>query len=337
MTVKGHTLMNWKDFADQYGPDMALANFANVLEELAGLVGDVPWMGSNKILSHMTTVVEGLPTFARRRLNKGTASSKGTLGKQEDGATIIEGYSTVDELGLALYGNEVAARKQQSRLFAESAVQQFIADFIYGDLADDDEGMNGFFSRPSLSTLGDHCLDAGGTGSDLSSIVLMGWGEGKNYGIHPKNLPAGLRHEDLGKQLIQQDTTVGGTVLPCFVDQWTWAYGYVMEDPRYSCRIANIEPDEVIGVSGFQQLTDYTTNIVMLMSRAIEHIYNIEACNPVFYMPRAIKEGLKVQYLARTTNNVFRFDDVEGRKVMTYENIPIRALDGMTNAEAAVT
>jgi hypothetical protein len=86
-----------------------------------------------------------------------------------------------------------------------------------------------------------------------------------------------------------------------------------------------------------QTLTDYSSNIVFLMGRAIEHIYNIEACRPVFYMPRAIREALRVQYMARTSANVFTFDQVDGRRVMAYEGIPIRALDAMTNAETALT
>lgn len=338
-TVVGQTLLNWKDLKDRMDPNGMPAYVAEVLTETNDFLEDILWKPSNQPLGHTSTVRTGLPAIGRRRLNRGTTSSKSTVTKVEDSLTMIEGFSTVDVKALQLYGGEVSARKSEARAFAESMAQQAADDFIYATVLDSPDEFDGLMTRfNSLSgNISRQVLDAGGTGADLSSIYLVGWGDEKVYGLYPKNTQAGLQHEDWGKQLIQQDDDIGGQKLPAYVDQWSWDYGLCVKDYRFVVRIANIEPSEVLEVTGTQGLADYGTGLPFLLARAMHHIWNINACMPRFYAPRAIIEGLDVQWLARTTDNAFQTEQVDGKQVLSYRNIPIRTMDALTDTESAVT
>ena len=127
-------------------------------------------------------------------------------------------------------------------------------------------------------------------------------------------------------------------MLNAYVDQWCWDAGLVVKDHRYVVRIAEVDATEVLDPAAPpQSLTDYTTNLLFLMAKAMHRIPNLQACRPVFYMPRTVFEGFDVQVLARTTANVFATAQVDGQIVTTYRGIPIKVADQLGYAEGVLT
>ena len=339
MATLGGTVLNWKDLKDRMDPNGMPARIANVLDEAKPILNDIPWMESNQPLGHQSTIQVGLPTVGFKRINYGSVSSKGTVANIQDTMSMIEGFATTDIKALELYGNSNATRMGESRSFAESMAQLAVDTIWYGDVTDSIDEFNGFKVRyDTLSgNVQNSVLDAGASGDDIASVWLIGWGADKVYGLYPKNCMAGLRHKDWGEQLIQQDTDLGGRKLPAFVDQWTWDLGLCVKDWRYVVRIANIDLSDLAGYTGTQASNAYTTNLVFLMKTALRRIPNLASCRPIFYMPRSVAEGLDVQYLARTVENVWATKDVEGKLVDTFYNIPVRIEDALLNTEDEVT
>jgi hypothetical protein len=337
MATLGANTYSFMDMQKRMDPDGMPAQVAEVLSESMPILEDIPWMSSNMPQGHRSAIRTGLPTVYSRRINQGVLSSKSTVNQIEDSLSLLEAHATIDTKLLDIWGNAAATRFSESKAFIEAMGQEATRLLFYGDPTADPAEFQGFMPRYDDITLntGDNIFDAGGTSADLASIWLIGWGADKVFGVYPKNTQAGLQHKDLGVNLIQQDDDLGGRKLEAFVDIFKWDLGLVVKDWRYAVRIASIEPDLVFDPSqSGQGLTDYTTNIMFLMERAIEHIPNLNACRPVFYMPRFIKEGLAVQALARTTPNVFKVDDVDGKKVTSYQGIPIKIVDALTNTES---
>lgn len=341
MAILGGTVLNWKDMVNSLDPNGLPAKAANLLEEAKPILSDFVWKASNQPLGHRSQVVTALPTPGFKRINRGTLSTKGAVTPMEEGLSMIEDFSTVDIKLLELYGNEGAMREEQGRMHVEGMGQLAVDTFWYGDVTDNMDEFNGFTTRyntlATTNPIYKQIFDAGGSGSDLSSLWVLGHGDGKIEALFPKNCMAGLRHQDLGRQLIQQDTDLGGRKLSALVDQWNWDLGLHLGDYRYGVRIANIEPDELVGVTGTQDLADYATNVMYLLLRAKRRFPNLTSVRPRIYMPRYINEGLDVQALARTTPNVYSSVDVDGKSMEAFHGIPFRIEDALTNTETQVT
>ena len=71
------------------------------------------------------------------------------------------------------------------------------------------------------------------------------------------------------------------------------------------------------------------------MAQAVELLPNQSKGKPAFYMNRGTRSVLRRQ-IANTTNVNLNMDDVGGKKVMTFDGIPVRRCDSLTSAEARI-
>jgi hypothetical protein len=338
MATLGDDVLTFADLKKRMDPNGMPAMIAELLMQSNPILDDIPWKASNRPEGNQSTIRTELPTVNLRRLNQGTVSSKSVTNQIEDGMAMIEAWSTTDVKLLKLYGNEAATRMGEAKAFIE-AMGQKVAELIFeGAVADDDREFNGIRSRydDTSGDTSDNILDCGGSGNDMGSIYLVGWGD-TVHGIYPKNTQAGLVHNDHGQQIIQTDDDLGGAKLSAFVDQWSWDCGIVVKDWRNIVRLVNLDVADWQGVTGTEQsIDDYATNAMYLMARAMHRIPNLAAVRPVFYMPRAVFEGFDVQSLARTTANVFESRQVDGKMLTTFRGIPMKICDQLGIAESAI-
>jgi hypothetical protein len=321
-----------------------LARMANILEQSSPIHGDAPMYPSNLPTANVSTVVTGLPTVHRRRYNSGVAASHATTAQITDGMELLEAWSRCDAEAIRVMNGDVAAaRLKQGSFYLEAFSQQVETDYIYGSVADDEREFNGFHVR--YGTLGEsnNVIGCGGTGggSVYSSILLVGWGEGKIYSTFPMNTVGGLQHKDWEAMPISTDPTdsdslMAGGLMEAYTDKWCWNVGLVVEDWRYAVRIANILVSDLQGVTGTQAVS-VTTNIIQKMSQAVEMLPNLGACKPALYMPRSVFIGFKTLALSATLGNVFKTEDVAGSVVTSFQGIPMRICDSMTYTEDEVT
>jgi hypothetical protein len=342
------SLLTLLDIAKREDPDGMPAMIAELLHETNPILDDIPWMEGNLPTGHRSTIRTGLPTVSLRRLNEGVASSKSTTQQIEDGASIVEAWSTTDVRVLKLSKNPARTRLDEAAAFIEAMGQRVARLIFYGDQSADDREFNGFDVRYDDQTgaTGQNILSCDGdAASDNSSIWLVGWGDNKVMGMYPRGTAGGLQHTDHGVMPVyDSNNDIDGAKLSAAQDQWTWDCGLVVKDWRYVARVANITMAELDALSGGQlPLADvtnaiYAEHVLMNMARATHRIPNLQACRPVFYMNRGVFEGLDMQQLASTGANQIRTDSVPGGPPSySFRGIPIRVCDVLDQDEPAVT
>ncbi|MXF24183.1 major capsid protein, partial [Escherichia coli] len=85
----------------------------------------------------------------------------------------------------------------EDRAFIEAMNQAMAQTLFYGDSSVNPQQFMGLSSRYSSLSAGNaqNIIDAGGTGTDNTSIWLVVWGENTVHGIFPKGQKAGIQME----------------------------------------------------------------------------------------------------------------------------------------------
>ncbi|WP_350446075.1 major capsid protein, partial [Escherichia coli] len=151
----------------------------------------------------------------------------------------------------------------------------------------------GLSSRYSSLSAGNaqNIIDAGGTGTDNTSIWLVVWGENTVHGIFPKGQKAGIQMEDKGQVTLED---ANGGKYEGYRTHYKWDNGLALRDWRYVVRIANID------VSNLSEPSS-AANIAKLMVKALHRIPNRGMGRPVFYMNRTVGQALDLQSLEKTS------------------------------------
>lgn len=303
-----------------------------ILNETNEMLDDAVWQEATGVTENITTVRSGLPTATWRRLNYGVQPSKSKTKQVSDTIGMLEAYAEVDKKLADLNGNTEAWRMSENRAFLEAMNQEFQRAVIYGDLVDDPAKIMGLAPRfnthdKTKAENAINVIDAGGTGSKLTSIWLVCWSPNTVYCTYPKGLTAGLQHQDLGE--VTLDDANGGHYQG-YRSHYEWNVGLVVRDWRYVVRIANID------VSTLKNDAASGADLVDFMTDAIELLPNVKIGRPAFYCNRTISAFLRKQI--RNAKNVnLTLDQVAGKKVVSFDGIPVRRVDALEVGETVVS
>lgn len=327
LSANALTLADW---AKRLDPDGKVPTIVELLAQSNEVLMDMVWREGNLPTGHRTTVRTGLPTVAWRMLNQGVTPSKSTTAQIDEQAGMLEAWSEVDKDLAMLNGNTASFRLSEARAFIEAMNQEFVSTLFYGNSGLAPEEFLGLAPRysSSLATNGSNVIKAGGSGSDNTSIWLVAWGEDTVSGIFPKGSKAGLLHEDFGEVTVEMTTGIAGSRMRALQERFQWKGGIAVKDWRYVVRIANIDVSDLAGGT--------PPDLIDLMEQASEILPN-RLGRPVFYMNRGAKRYLRKQ--TRTdvsTGGGLTYDNVNGRPVLTFGDIPIRTIDALLNSEATV-
>ena len=83
------------------------------------------------------------------------------------------------------------------------------------------------------------------------------------------------------------------------------------------------------------QTEDAQKALINLMVGATERIPNLGAGRPVFYLNRKIREALRFGILEKISNNL-TWETVEGKRVLTFDDIVVQRTDALVNNESRV-
>ncbi len=322
--------VTYLDFANRLDPNDKVAAIIEMLNETNEIIDDMVVVEGNLMTGHKTTVRTGLPSATWRLLNYGVQPSKSQTKPVTDTTGMLEAYAEVDKDLADLNGNTAAFRLSEDRAFLEAMNQEMAETLFYGNTAVDPEKFTGLAPRYSAlssdpSEIGYNILDAGGTGSDNTSIWLVVWGPDTIHGIYPKGSVAGFKHTDLGEKTL---TDGSGGLYQGYRTHYQWKLGLTVRDWRYAVRIANIDWNNTITDSS-------APDLVKLMIEAIEMIPNLNMGTPVFYMRREIRTALRNQI--RTDSNVqLTVDTVAGKRVVSFDEVPVKRVDQLLNTEARI-
>lgn len=321
------------EVAKRTDPNGKISAVAELLSQQNALLEDMPFIEGNLPTGHQSSIRTGLPTVYWRLVNQGVQPSKSTTAQIQEQCGMLEAWSEVDVEVANLNGNVNAFRASEATAFIEAMNQEMASTLIYGNHGQDPEEFNGLAIRySSLSaTNAQNIITGSGSGSDNSSIYLVGWGQETVHGIYPKGSKAGLAHEDLGIQTIETAVGIGGGRLRAYQERFVWKCGVNVKDWRYVVRIPNIDISNLVAKSS-------AADLIELMIKATHRIPNMNMCKPVFYMNRSCFQMLDIQRRDDIiAGGGLVYENVDGKRIASFRGIPIKILDALTETEAAVS
>jgi hypothetical protein len=332
MATLGSKFVDLIDVYKEQNPDGTVAEIIEMLAEINPILDDAMAVECNQATKHLHTVRTGLPEVTWGKLYQGIAQSKSTKAQVEDTTGFVEGLSTVDSRLLKLAKNPGMLRLNEASSFLEAMSIEVATRLFYGNTASDPEQFMGFaprFNDKSASN-GNQIIDAGGTGSDNTSIWFTTWGDNQCHLLYPEGTQAGVTREDMGQQRV-----LDGSGNPYYVEEelFCWNIGLAVKDWRYVARIANIDVSNMAG--GSVQLYDF-------MRKAYYQLQNrrVAGGTLAIYCNRDVLETLDALATnAGSSDSFVRLKpmEIEGKEVMTYRGIPIRETDALINTEDQVT
>jgi hypothetical protein len=276
-----------------------------------------------------TTVRTGLPAPTWRKLYGGVQPNKSTTAQVTDNCGMLEAYAEVDKALADLNGNTAAFRLSEDRAQIEGMNQEVAQTIFYGNEGSAPAEFTGLAARYNSKTAqnGDNIIDAGGTGSDNTSIWLVVWGPNTAHMIYPKGSKAGLSVDDKGQVTVENVDGNGGR-MEAYRTHYKWDVGLSVRDWRYVARIANIDVSDLSVDANASKLINY-------MIMASERIPAFGLGRAAWYVNRSVREKLRLGILNKIGNNL-AWETVAGQRVMTFDGIPVRRTDAILNTEAIV-
>lgn len=340
MATLGSAYVTLADVAKQKDPDGSMATIAEVLMQENAMMGHIPWVPTNKDTSHVMTLRSGIPQPSLRRLNEGIAPTKTTNAQVEDTLAMLEDRSVLD-IDMPTGGNLAQLRLNEAKGHMEGFAQYAQYLMIYGATNVDERQFNGLAIRYNAITgnVADNVINAGGTGTDNTSVWLINWGPEKVFGLYPKDSAAGLMHEDKGQEFQPTSVTAGavGSGYYGWVDRYGWKFGLGVKDWRNVVRIANVDiSDLTTGALGTgTQASTAATYLVDLMADAIERLPPGSGGNPQFYCTRRVRTWVRRQSAVKATYQI-DFDKPAGTTsipIMRVHGVPVNICDQILETE----
>lgn len=321
---------------DIHQADSNIGPVINVLKKQNPILDDAVAQECNDGSAHDHSIMTGLPTPAWGRLYQGIPQSKATWQNVKDTTGFLEARSGVDTRALLRAKNPAALRLSQAEAHLEGMNQEMASGLFYHDTATTPEKFKGLSARYGVlggAGAGNQIVDAGGSGSDNTSIWFVTWGDGKTTLLYPEGSKAGVQRQDKGEQRV---TDANGD--PYFVKEeyFRWDIGVSVEDWRYNSRVANID------------VSDMLAGNVDLHAKMIDAYYKLqntrldgETARGAIYMNRGVLAALDklsagIGGTAVKTGLMLTPRELEGKQVMTWRGWPIREVDAILNTEARV-
>lgn len=323
------TLADWAKRLDPMGK---VPTIVELLAQSNPILDDIAYLEGNLPTGHRVTVRTGLPDVYWRLLNQGTQPSKSETAQVDEQCGILEAWSEVDKELAELNGNTAEFRLSEARAFIEAMGQEFASTLFYGNSGLNPEEFNGLAVRygDKSAANAENIVDAGGTGSDNSSIWLVVWSPNSVYGIFPKGSRAGLEHLDLGLQTIETTSGIAGNRMLGYRDRFQMRGGLCVKDWRQAVRIANIDISNLVAKSS-------AADLVESMIKAVHRVHNLRSGKPVFYMNRSVFQMLDIQRRDDViSGGGLTMQMVDGVATPMFRGIPIRTVDSLTETEARV-
>lgn len=319
------------DVTKRLDPKGNIDTIAELLSETNEILEDMTFIEGNLPTGHRTTVRSGLPDVTWRKLNYGVQPSKSRTLQVTDNCGMLEAYAEIDKALADLNGNSAAYRLSEDRAYLESMNKEMAQTIIYGNEGSEPEAFTGFAPRFNSKTAENACnlIDGGGANgqTDTTSIYLVVWGPNTVHGIYPKGSKAGLQTQDLGEQTL---IDAAGGRYQGYRTHYKWDTGLTVRDWRYVSRIHSID------ISTLTKNAASGSDLIDLMTQAIEVIPNLSMGRAAFYCSRTVRSFLRRQIANKVAASTLTMDTVAGKRVVAFDGIPVRRVDGILNTETSL-
>jgi hypothetical protein len=333
MSVLATTHPTLLDLKTRLDPNDNIAKIIEMMAQTNEMVDDAVWIEANGTTTHETVVRTGLPESTWRKLYGGVQPSKSTTAKIRDSIGMLEAYAEVDKALADLNGNTEAFRMSEDSAFIESINQKLAQYMVYGNEATESEAFTGLaprFNDQTSALNAENIITDAATpdGNDNTSIWLVGWGPLTCHMIYPKGSKAGIQMTDKGQVTIENVDGSGGR-MEAYRTHYRLDAGLTVRDWRYVVRIQIDYENLVKDAASGPDLTD-------LMVQAIELLPSTTNVRPAFYVNRSVRTWLRRQMTNKTKNSTLSVENMAGKKVLSFDGIPVRRLDRLTLTESGI-
>jgi hypothetical protein len=334
ITATGLTLMDW---ARRVDPNGKIDKITEMLNKTNEVLDDMIVVEGNTTTGHKTTIRTGLPSVAWRQINKGVQPTKSTTRQIEFSCGLLEAHGQVDEELVNIALDKQALRLSENAPNIESISQTLATTIFYGNTAVNPErftGLTPYYSHSTAVDASANVIKAGGASTDNTSIWLVVWGENTIHAFFPRGSKAGIEHNDLGLQLVEDGITTGSR-FRAWVDQYKAKLGLVVRDWRYAVRICNIDLSDAATAGA---TTDTSANLCRLMIQAMNLVPNLRAGKAAFYCCKEVKTALDIQVFNKSNAYLTISSDIEnGSPITKFMGIPVRRVDALSLTETLVS
>lgn len=323
------------DVASRMDPGGGVATIAELLNTTNEILDDMPFVEGNLPTGHRYTRRSGIPTPTWRKFNQGVTPTKSGTTQEDTACGNLEAYSEVDKDLADLGGNTAAFLASESAAEIEGMAQEFASTLFYGDVTSAPEefpGLTQYYKTYSgtATNIGSNIIKGGGSGSDNTSLWLIGWSPRTVFGIYPKGSQAGLSMENKG-QVTAGDASTG--YFEAYRSHFKWQAGVAVKDWRYAVRIPNID---ISDLATFGASTDNSAALIRLMIQAVNKVPSLNGVRPVFYCNATVRSWLDIMACEKS-NVQLGITEFGGRRITSFWGIPIRRCDAITNTESLVS
>lgn len=321
--------------------DGTMIPIVEALQQRNGLLQSMYWKMGNTDTGHEVAARNSLPSATWVRYNDGILPGKSTVDTYTERTGILEALSSIDKRVAQINGNQAAYRASEDDAFLASMANTLETAMFYESTAVNPERILGLQPRLNSTTnkYGNQIIkaDASPSGSDQTSIWLIGWGERSVYGITPRGQPTGLEMEDKGE--IRDKDIVTGAIKYKYETLFRWRCGMCVEDYRYVVRLCNIDTSQLTttGATG--------ADLIQSMIKAFYMIFDPKAVRLAWYCNRTVGAFLHLQALNKTANSTLTINPTStlgapgfaGQPIVSCLGYPIYISDAITNTEAVVS
>lgn len=333
MAVKGIGFVTLADVAKKGD------KVAEVLTLKNSMLMDIPYMEMNEKTIHKESIRSYLPAPVYRKANQAIAAQKTGIEERTFTAAHFESRSQMDAKVAERGGKDKVAmnRWNQAQGHIQGMANEHAKLIVYGSPSGEGDKNVGFndvyYTLNAGVETSKQVVDAGGTGSDNTSILMVNWGPQSIFGVYPAGTQAGLKRTDYsaGGKLVQLqglDTSGNPGTFYGYDEIFEIDHGLVVKDFRQACRISNIDVSNAKANVSAADLID----LLITASYRLD-----DAQGAIIYMNRTMHGVLHKQ--ARTSVSVgggLTFDNYEGQKLLHFNGMPIRIQDSILNTEARV-
>jgi hypothetical protein len=343
MTTLTQKFLSMADIYKRTLPGGGVASIMEMMNTTAqDIFTDFVMQECNDGTKHIYTARTGLGTVGWGALYGGIKQSKSKTQQVTETTGFAEKLCSVDTRLLDLAGaNEAAVRAQESEADIEAMAQELVSALFYHNTATNPrlpKGLGPRYSVKANSGAGKQIIDAGGTGSDNTSLYVLTWGGSGLVALYPKGTKGGITQEDKGEQRVLDENGD-----PYFAkEELIRAHmGFGLGDYRRCARVANIDASELaagnVDLYKFVRKAYYAVH--GLRNVNVKVTADTEPGRTVIYCNVDTLEALDALATnAGTADNFTRLKwmEIEGKEVLTYRGVPIRETSALLNTEARV-